>query len=80
MFLHISENVHTDTPYSFFFFGFLSLCYGAVDAAGYVYVSNTLTRYRSRHLSVWKYLWNISHVTAISFAQEPTRVVKDVKD
>ena len=31
MFLHISENVHIDTRYSFFFFGFVSLCYGAVS-------------------------------------------------
>ena len=44
-FLHGSQNVDFDTPYSFFFFGFLSLCYGAVgDAAG----SNTLTRNRPR--------------------------------
>ena len=28
VFLHISENVDFVTPYSFFFFGFLSLCYG----------------------------------------------------
>ena len=36
-FLHISEMVDFDTPYSFFFFGFLSHCYGAVgDAAGYL--------------------------------------------
>ena len=33
---------------SFFFFGFLSHCYGAVDAAG----STTLTRNRPRHLNL----------------------------
>ena len=37
--------VDVDTPYSFFFFGFLSHCYGAVDAAR----STTLTRNRPRH-------------------------------
>ena len=29
MFLHISKNVDFDTPYTFFFFGFLYHCYGA---------------------------------------------------
>ena len=36
MFLHISENVNFDTTYIFLFFGFLSLCYGRGDAAGFI--------------------------------------------
>ena len=35
VFLDFSENVDLDTPYSFFFFGFLSHCYGRLDAAGF---------------------------------------------
>ena len=34
-FLHGSENIDFDIPYSFFFFGFLSHCYGRGDAAGF---------------------------------------------
>ena len=33
--MHISENANFDTPISFFFFGFLYLCYGRGDAAGF---------------------------------------------
>ena len=49
-FWHGPGNGDFDTPYSFFFFGFLYLCYGAVDAAR----STTLTRNRPRHLSLYK--------------------------
>ena len=60
VFLHISQNVDLDTPYTFFFFGFLYHCYGAVgDAAG----STTLTRNRPRHyvLEIW-----VQHIVMIS--------------
>ena len=52
-----SENVNLDTPISFFFFGFLSLCYGRGDAAG----STTLTRNRPRHLLLSKEVQSIAY-------------------
>ena len=55
--MHISENVDFDTPYSFFFFGFLSLCYVRGDAAG----STTLTRNRPRHLLLSKEVQSIAY-------------------
>ena len=58
-FVHISENDNFDTPISFFFFGFLSLCYGRGDAAG----STTLTRNRPRHLRLSKEVQCITYIS-----------------
>ena len=62
VFLHISENVDFDTPYTFFFFGFLSLCYGAVgDAAGFTGLRHSADPFSSSegkvHGSVGSFRW-----------------------